>query len=80
MLSLPASFRVSYRMLPCDSRCSFDRLSMAAEHIIWSNPFSGHLTVYYNRRANRLKITYWDWNRWAICYKRFEAGTSSFRA
>jgi len=66
MLSFPAAIRVYLCTVPCDMRRSFDGLSMMAEHIIGCNPFSGHLLVFSNRRTDRLKILYWDRDRWAI--------------
>ena len=78
MLSFPAAIKVYLCTVPCDMRRSFDGLSMMAEHIIRCNPFSGHLLVYCNRRADRLKILYWDRDGWAIWYKRLESGTFQY--
>ena len=75
MLTFPAAIRVYLCTVPCDICRSFDGLSTMAEHIIWCNPFSGHLLVFCNRRSDRLKILYWDRDGWAIWYKRLEAGT-----
>ena len=60
MLSFPAAIKVYLCTVACDMRCSFDGLSMMAEHVIHCNPFSGHLLVFCNRRSDRLKILYWD--------------------
>jgi transposase len=75
MLSFPAAVKVYLCTVACDMRRSFDGLSMMAEHVIRCNPFSGHLLVFCNRRSDRLKILYWDWDGWAIWYKRLEVGT-----
>jgi hypothetical protein len=78
MLSFPAAIKVYLCTVPCDMRRSFDGLSMMAEHVIRCNPFSGHLLVLCNRRADRLKILYWDRDGRAIWYKRLEAGRFQF--
>lgn len=78
MLSFPAAIKVYLCTVPCDMRRSFDGLSMMAEHIIRARPLSGHLFVFCNRRADRVKILYWESDGYAIYYKRLEAGTFEF--
>ncbi len=39
------------------------------------DPFAGHLYLFANKRKDRLKILYWDWDGFAIWAKRLEAGT-----
>lgn len=78
MLSIPSAIKVFLCTVPCDMRRSFDGLSMMTEHIIRENPFSGHLFVFCNRRADRVKILFWEGDGWAIYYRRLEAGTFQF--
>jgi len=59
-------------------RLAFDRLAMLAEQVLQENPYSGHLFVYVNRRADRVKILYWDRTGLALWYKRLEKGTFRF--
>ena len=58
MLSLPPSVRVFLCTQPVDMRLAFDRLAMLAEQVLRENPYSGHLFVYVNRRADRVKVLY----------------------
>jgi transposase len=45
-----------------------------------SEPLSGHLFVFRNKRADRLKLLYWDEDGYVIVYKRLEIGTFRFPA
>ena len=61
-------------------RRSFDGLMMLVEHVLWQDPFSGHLFIFRNKSATRIKILYWDRNGFAIWYKRLEKGRFDFPA
>lgn len=78
MLSLPPSVRVFLCTQPVDMRLAFDRLAVLAEQVLRENPYSGHLFVYVNRRADRVKVLYWDRSGLALWYKRLEKGTFCF--
>jgi hypothetical protein len=78
MLSFPAAIKVYLCTVPCDMRRSFDGLSMMAEHVIGCNPYAGHLLVFSNRRADRVKILYWDRDGWAIWYNQRSSHYTSF--
>jgi transposase len=78
MLSFPSAIKVYLCTVPCDMRRSFNGLSMMAEHVVRGNPLSGHLFVFCNRRADRLKILYWNHDGLAIWYKRLEVGTFAY--
>lgn len=78
MIGLPAAVRVYLYTAPCEMRRGFDGLKMLAEHGIGVDPLAGHLFVFCSRRADRVKILYWDRDGWALWAKRLEAGTYGF--
>lgn len=78
MLMLPPSTRVYLATDPADMRCGFDALSARVESLLAADVFSGHLFVFRNRRANRVKILWWDRGGFAIFYKRLSRGCFHF--
>ena len=74
ILNLPPSVRIYVATDPIDMRKAFDGLSAAVQHTLEHDPFSGHLYVFVNRRADRLKVLWYDGNGFALFYKRLERG------
>lgn len=77
MLSLPASVRIWVATTPTDLRKSFDTLAEVVRRQFQLDPLSGQLFVFTNKRADRIKLLYWDEDGFVILSKRLEAG--SFR-
>jgi transposase len=75
MLSLPASVRIWVATRPTDLRKSFDTLAELVRQQLQLDPLSGQLFVFANKRADRVKLLYWDEDGFVILYKRLEAGT-----
>jgi transposase len=63
---------------PLDMRRSFDALAEHVRTILADDPMSGHLFVFRNRSAQRLKILWWDQDGYVLYYKRLERGTFQF--
>jgi len=75
VLTLPPAVRVYVAVEAVDIRKSFDGLSAAVREVLRSDPMSGHLFVFRNRRGDRIKILFWDRSGYALFYKRLERGT-----
>jgi transposase len=67
---IPASVRIFVCTEPLDMRRSFDGLARAAREVLGQDPQGGALFCFINKRANRLKILWWDRNGYCLLYKR----------
>lgn len=75
MLNFPAAIRIWLGCQPIDLRCGFDRLAEAVRQLLQGDPLSGHVFVFRNKRADRIKLLYWDEDGFVVLYKRLERGT-----
>lgn len=75
MLSLPATVRIWIATQPTDLRKSFDTLAEVVRQQFQLDPLSGQLFVFTNKRADRIKLLYWDEDGYVLLYKRLEVGT-----
>ena len=67
---IPPSVRIFACTEPVDMRRSFDGLAFVAQDRLGHDPLGGALFVFVNRRANRLKVLWFDKNGYCILYKR----------
>lgn len=75
MLTLPSRARMFMATQPVDLRRSYDGLSAMVEGTFGRSARSGDLFVFINRRANQVRILFWDRDGYCIVMKRLEAGT-----
>jgi transposase len=75
MLSLAPTARIWVCTTPADMRKSFDGLCGLIRAGLNSDPLSGDVFVFGNRRGDRIKILRFEGDGLAIWYKRREAGT-----
>ena len=80
MLSISHALKIFLAVAPTDMRKNHDGLAALVEHVLQADPLSGHLFVFRNKRADRVKLLYWDGDGWALWYKRLERGSYKFPA
>ena len=80
MLSVPGRVKIFLCLQSTNMRKSFDSLAALVSEVLKQDPLSGHLFVFRSRRADRLKLLYWEEGGFALWYKRLEAGTFGFPA
>ena len=78
LLSLPTSVPIWLATQATDMRKSFDTLAEVVRQQLQGDPLSGQLFVFRNKRADRVKLLYWDEDGFVIVYKRLEVGTFRF--
>jgi transposase len=78
MLSLPPSVKLWYCPDPVDMRLGFDGLYALVVNRLKADPLSGHLFIFRNRAADRLKVLYWDGHGLCLWCQRLEAGRYHF--
>ncbi|MFO0618593.1 MAG: IS66 family insertion sequence element accessory protein TnpB [Polyangiaceae bacterium] len=59
-------------------RKSFEGLSKEVRSVLKSDPLSGHVFLFLNRRRNQVKMLVWTRGGLMIVYKRLERGSFAF--
>ena len=57
---------------PVSMRLSYDGLYALAKHTMKCDPLSGNLFAFIKRRANQIKVLYFDRSGWCVWSKRLE--------
>jgi len=74
MKLLPPGVKVHLAFGFIDMRKGIDGLAMLVQAVLRQDPFSGHLFVFRGRKANLIKIVYWDGTGLCLFTKRLEQG------
>lgn len=75
MLTLPPGVRVFVATQRVDGRKGIDGLSALVRSQFGENPLSGTMFVFFSRRADRVRVLYWDRDGYVLIMKRLERGT-----
>ena len=74
MTLLPAGVKVHLAFGYIDMRKGINGLAMLVQGVLRQDPFSGHIFVFRGRKANLIKIVFWDGTGLCLFTKRLEHG------
>jgi transposase len=74
MLMLPPGSRVFLATSCVDGRKGIDGLSALVRSHFCQDPLSGTLFVFFSKRADRVRVLYWDRDGYVLTMKRLEEG------
>ncbi len=74
MMLVPPGVKVHLAFGYTDMRKGIDGLAMLVQAVLRQDPFSGHLFVFRGRKANLIKIVFWDGSGLCLFTKRLEQG------
>ncbi len=77
MMLVPSGVRVHIALGVTDMRKGLDGLAMLVQGVLEQDPFSGHLFAFRGRKANLIKIVFWDGTGLCLFTKRLEEGRFS---
>jgi transposase len=80
MLNLSPAVKLWFCPDPVDMRLGFDGLLLLVQNRLKDDPLSGHLFIFRNRTADRLKVLYWGGHGLCLWAQRLEAGRYHFPA
>lgn len=75
MIVPPTGVRVLVATKPVDFRRGMDGLAAYVQEELKTNPFSGVIYVFRAKRADRVKLLFWDQTGLCLMTKRLEEGT-----
>jgi transposase len=78
MLTVPPSVKLWYCPDAVDMRLGFDGLFSLVQNRLKADPLSGHLFIFRNKTADRLKVLYWGGHGLCLWCQRLEAGRYHF--
>ena len=74
MMVVAAGVKVHLALGHTDMRKGLDGLATLIQEHLKRDPFSGHLFVFRGRRADRIKVLWWDGTGLCLYAKRLERG------
>src|ERR1700722_5632949 len=74
MIQVMPGTKVYLACRPVSMRYGFDGLAAQVKQVLVADPFSGHLFLFRSKRADYLKILYYDGTGLCLFAKRLESG------
>jgi transposase len=73
MIAAPSGMKVHLALGYTDMRKGMDGLAMLVQGVLKADPFSGHLFAFRGRKANLIKILWWDGTGLCLFSKRLDS-------
>ena len=74
MIQISPQMRILVAIKPVDFRKGIDGLAGICRLVLKSDPFSGYVFVFRNRRGTAIKILVYDGQEYWLCQKRLSSG------
>ena len=74
MMQLTPQMRILVCIEPADFRCGIDGLARRCRQCLGTDPMSGAVFVFRNRRATAVKLLAYDGQGFWLCHKRLSSG------
>jgi len=74
-MQLTPQMRILVGIEPADFRCGIDGLARRCRQVLGSDPMSGAVFVFRNRRGTAVKLLAYDGQGFWLCHKRLSTGT-----
>ena len=74
MIQITPQMRIMVAVEPADFRNGIDGLARVCRRVLETDPFSGYVFVFRNRRATSIKIISYDGQGFWLCQKRLSTG------
>ena len=78
MLTLPPGVRVFVATARVDGRKGIDGLAALVRSQFAQNPLSGTMFVFFSRRADRVRVLYWDRDGYVLVTNQLSSHYPSF--
>jgi transposase len=78
VIQVTPQMRILVAVEPADFRKGIDGLARLAREALSSDPFSGSVIVFRNRRATAVKLLVYDGQGFWLCHKRLSTGRFRF--
>lgn len=78
MIAVTPQMRVLVAVEPADFRCGIDGLARLVRAELASDPFSGVMFVFRNRRSTAVKLLVYDGRGYWLCQRRLSSGRFRF--
>ena len=78
MIQVTSQMKILVAIMPADFRKGIDGISRLCSEVLKSDPFSGTVFVFRNRRATAKKLLLYDGQGFWLAHKRLSSGHYSF--